>query len=101
MVRAAGVLLPRHLVLSCCALLSDTGTFACLHRSQAERGKKAIVFHMSEPVKRHTGPVGLTTTSECTCAFEGMNEIKCAQGRELLGSQSGRADSEPRIIRTG
>lgn len=56
---------------------------------------------MSEPVKRHTGPVGMATTSDCTCVFEGMNEIKCAQGRELLGRQTGRADSELHIIRTG
>lgn len=56
---------------------------------------------MSEPVRRHAGPAGTTTVSECTCAFEGMNEIKRAQGRERLGRQTGGADSHLRVIRTG
>lgn len=56
---------------------------------------------MSEPLNRHTGPVGTGTMSERTCVFEGMNEIKSAQGRELLGSQTGRVESELHIIRTG
>lgn len=33
---------------------------------------------MSEAVKRHPGPVGMTTTSECTCVLEGRNEITCS-----------------------
>lgn len=56
---------------------------------------------MSEPVRRRAGPAGTTTVSGCTCAFEGMNEIKCAQGRALLGRQTGGADSRLRVIRTG
>lgn len=56
---------------------------------------------MSEAVKRHPGPVGMTTTSECTCVMEGRYIIQRAQGRRLLGSQTGRAETELHIIRTG
>lgn len=56
---------------------------------------------MSEAVKRHTGPAGRRTTSECTCASEGMNEIKRAQGRTLAGRLTGRVETELHIIRTG